>query len=87
MKGYCSRTTVRSPPFDLPGDFLDISRGRYYCVQTTCYCKVSSDKAFHTEKRELSVYAIGIGKNGPSGVKMTVNTTSGLRMPLEVSAE
>ena len=36
--------------------------------------------AFHTEKRELSVYAIGIGKNGPTGVKMTVNTTSGLRM-------
>ncbi|HEX3877711.1 MAG TPA: TIGR03435 family protein [Bryobacteraceae bacterium] len=36
--------------------------------------------AFHTEKRELPVYAIGIGKNGPSGVKMTTNTTSGLRM-------
>jgi uncharacterized protein (TIGR03435 family) len=36
--------------------------------------------AFHTEKRELSVYAISIGKNGPSGVKMTANTTSGLRM-------
>ena len=36
--------------------------------------------AFHTGERELSVYAIGIGKNGPSGIKMTTNTTSGLRM-------
>lgn len=39
--------------------------------------------AFHTEKRELSVYAIGIGKNGPSGVKMTTNTTSGVRVGSE----
>ena len=39
--------------------------------------------AFHTEKRDLSVYAIRIGKDGPSGVKMTVNTTSGLRMGSE----
>jgi len=39
--------------------------------------------AFHTEKRELSVYAIGIGKNGPAGIKMVPNSTSGLRMGSE----
>jgi uncharacterized protein (TIGR03435 family) len=36
--------------------------------------------SFHTEKRELSVYAIGIGKNGPSGIKMVKNTTNGTRL-------
>ena len=36
--------------------------------------------SFHTEKRELSVYAIGIGKNGPAGIKMVKNTTSGARI-------
>jgi uncharacterized protein (TIGR03435 family) len=36
--------------------------------------------SFHMEKRELSVYAIGIGKNGPAGVKMATNTAGGLRM-------
>ena len=39
--------------------------------------------AYHTEKRELSVYAISIGKNGPAGVKMTTNTTSGIRVGSE----
>ena len=37
----------------------------------------------HTENRELSVYAIAIGKNGPSGTKMTTNTTSGVRIGSE----
>ena len=36
--------------------------------------------AFHTEKRELSVYAIRIGKNGPAGIKMVTNNSSGLNM-------
>ena len=36
--------------------------------------------AFHTEKRELSVYAIRIGKNGPAGIKMVKNTTNGTRI-------
>ena len=36
--------------------------------------------SFHTEKRELSVYTISIGKDGPAGVKMVTNTTSGARM-------
>ena len=36
--------------------------------------------AFHTEKRELPVYAIGIGKNGPSGIKMVINDKSGMRI-------
>ena len=35
--------------------------------------------SFHTEKRELSVYAISIGKNGPAGIKMVKNTTNGAR--------
>src|SRR5581483_3163337 len=35
--------------------------------------------SFHTEKRELSVYAIRIGKNGPAGIKMVKNTTNGAR--------
>jgi uncharacterized protein (TIGR03435 family) len=39
--------------------------------------------AFHTETRELSIYAIGFGQNGRAGVKMTTNTTSGLRMGSE----
>lgn len=36
--------------------------------------------SYHTEKRETSVYAIRIGKQGPAGIKMVKNTTSGLRM-------
>ncbi|HEY1336459.1 MAG TPA: TIGR03435 family protein, partial [Bryobacteraceae bacterium] len=36
--------------------------------------------AFHMEKRDLPVYAISLGKNGAAGIKMTTNTTSGLRM-------
>ena len=36
--------------------------------------------SFHTEKRELSVYAIRIGKNGPAGIKMVKNTTDGERI-------
>jgi uncharacterized protein (TIGR03435 family) len=36
--------------------------------------------AFHTGKRELSVYAIAIGKDGPSGIKMVIDNASGLRM-------
>ncbi len=35
--------------------------------------------SFHTEKRELSVYTISIGKNGPAGIKMVKNTTNGQR--------
>jgi uncharacterized protein (TIGR03435 family) len=35
--------------------------------------------SIHTEKRELSVYAIGIGKTGPAGIKMVKNTTNGQR--------
>ena len=36
--------------------------------------------SLHTEKRELSVYAISIGKNGPAGIKMVKNTTNGERV-------
>jgi len=36
--------------------------------------------SFHTEKRELSVYTIGIGKDGPAGIKMVKNTTNGARV-------
>lgn len=36
--------------------------------------------SFHTEKREISVYAISIGKNGPAGIKMVKNTTNGARI-------
>jgi uncharacterized protein (TIGR03435 family) len=36
--------------------------------------------SFHTEKRELSVYTISIGKNGPAGLKMVKNTTNGARV-------
>jgi len=36
--------------------------------------------SFHTEKRYRSVYAISIGKNGPSGIKMVKNTTNGIRI-------
>ena len=36
--------------------------------------------SFHTEKRELSVYTISIGKNGPAGIKMVKNTTNGQRI-------
>jgi uncharacterized protein (TIGR03435 family) len=36
--------------------------------------------SFHTEKRELSVYAISIGKNGPASIKMVKNTTNGARV-------
>jgi uncharacterized protein (TIGR03435 family) len=35
--------------------------------------------SFHTEKRELPVYTISIGKNGPAGIKMVKNTTNGAR--------
>ena len=36
--------------------------------------------SFHTEKRELSVYTVSIGKNGPAGIKMVKNTTNGQRV-------
>ena len=36
--------------------------------------------SFQTEKREMSVYAISIGKNGPAGIKMVKNTTNGTRI-------
>jgi uncharacterized protein (TIGR03435 family) len=36
--------------------------------------------AFHTDNRELSVYAIRMGKNGRAGIKMTANASGGLRM-------
>jgi uncharacterized protein (TIGR03435 family) len=36
--------------------------------------------SFHTEKRELSVYTVSIGKNGPAGIKMVKNTTNGQRI-------
>jgi uncharacterized protein (TIGR03435 family) len=36
--------------------------------------------SFLTEKRELSVYTISIGKNGPAGIKMVKNTTNGQRV-------
>ena len=35
--------------------------------------------AFHLEKRELSVYSLSIGKNGPAGIKMVKNTSNGAR--------
>jgi uncharacterized protein (TIGR03435 family) len=35
---------------------------------------------FHTEKRQISVYTISIGKNGPAGIKMVKNTTNGTRI-------
>lgn len=36
--------------------------------------------SFHTEKREISVYAISIGKNGPAGIKIVKNTANGIRI-------
>jgi uncharacterized protein (TIGR03435 family) len=33
--------------------------------------------AFHTEKRELSVYAISVGKGGQAGIKMVKNDSKG----------
>lgn len=36
--------------------------------------------SFHTDKREISVYAISIGKNGAAGIKMVKNTTNGARI-------
>ena len=36
--------------------------------------------SLHTEKRELSVYVISIGRNGPAGIKMVKNTTNGPRV-------
>ena len=36
--------------------------------------------AFHTETRELSVYAISIGKGGPAAIKMVKSDASGLNM-------
>jgi hypothetical protein len=38
--------------------------------------------SFHLEKRELSVYAIGVGKRGAGGIKMVKNTSSGPRTGL-----
>jgi len=38
---------------------------------------------FHAEKREMSVYAISMGKNGPAGIKMVTSTSSGLNMGSE----
>lgn len=35
--------------------------------------------SFHMEKRELSVYAINVGKAGPAGIKMVKNTSNGVR--------
>jgi uncharacterized protein (TIGR03435 family) len=37
----------------------------------------------HMEKRELSVYAITLGKAGPAGIKMVKTTTSGARVGAE----
>ena len=39
--------------------------------------------SFHTAKRELSVYAIRMGKNGPAGIKMVTSPSSGLNMGSE----
>jgi uncharacterized protein (TIGR03435 family) len=39
--------------------------------------------SFHTENRQLSVYAIRMGKNGPAGIKMVTSTNSGLNMGSE----
>jgi len=36
--------------------------------------------AFHKEKRDLSVYSISIGKNGPADIRMVKNTTNGQRV-------
>lgn len=36
--------------------------------------------AFHTDQREMSVYAIRIGRNGPGGIRMVASTGSGLNM-------
>jgi uncharacterized protein (TIGR03435 family) len=36
------------------------------------------DLSFHNEKREQSVYTIGLGKGGAAGIKMVKNDTSGL---------
>ncbi len=36
--------------------------------------------AFHTEKRELPVYAISIGKGGPAGIKMVKSASSGVNI-------
>jgi uncharacterized protein (TIGR03435 family) len=36
--------------------------------------------SFHMEKRELSVYTVSIGKNGPAGIKMVKNATNGQRV-------
>jgi uncharacterized protein (TIGR03435 family) len=36
--------------------------------------------SFHSEKRELSVYAITMGENGPAGIKMVRSTTNGTRI-------
>jgi len=36
--------------------------------------------SFHTETRELSVYTISIGRNGPAGIKMVKNATNGQRV-------
>ena len=36
--------------------------------------------SFHTEKRVLSIYAIGIGRNGPAGIRMVPDNNSGANM-------
>lgn len=36
--------------------------------------------AAHSEKRELAVYAMTLGKQGPAGIKMVKNTTNGTRI-------
>jgi uncharacterized protein (TIGR03435 family) len=36
--------------------------------------------AFHTEKRDLPVYAIGIGKGGVAGIKMVKSDSAGLNI-------
>jgi len=38
------------------------------------------DLVFHMEKRELSVYAISMGKNGPAGIRMVPSNSIGLNM-------
>jgi len=36
--------------------------------------------SFHTEKREVSVYAVGVGKDGVAGIKMVENDSSGFNV-------
>ncbi len=43
-----------------------------FATSTACFeaCPFTRAAGVHTEKRELPAYAIGIGKDGPSGIKM-----------------